>query len=108
MKISRIAAPAGIRTGPVSLRRSRVSLGRWAMTAAVCRTSASFITSAAWNCSGPAPSQRRAPLTSTPMPGISTATSITKLPISSSGVMRRTVSRPCRESRCMQTSPTAP
>ena len=42
-------------------RRSR---GRAESTAAACRTSASFMISAGWNCSGPAPSQRRAPLTS--------------------------------------------
>ena len=39
-------------------------VGRVATTDAAWRTSASFITSDGWNCSGPAPSQRRAPLTS--------------------------------------------
>ena len=42
--------------------------------------------SAGWNCSGPAPSQRRAPLTSTPKPGTSTSSSRTKAASSSSGV----------------------
>ena len=32
------------------------------------------MSSEGWNCSGPAPSQRCAPLTSTPTPGIFTAT----------------------------------
>ena len=43
-----------------------------------------------WNWSGPAPSQRRAPLTLTPMPGILTSTSITNAAISSAAVKRRT------------------
>ncbi len=76
--------------------------------AAACRTSASFITSAGWNCSGPAPSQRRAPLTVTPKPGSSTSTSSTNEPNSSAGVKRRTCSSPWRESRCITTSPQAP
>ena len=44
------------------VRRLRAIFGRAAITAAACRTSASFMISVGWNCSGPAPSQRRAPL----------------------------------------------
>jgi hypothetical protein len=63
-------------------------------TAATCSTSASFITSAGWNWSGPAPIQRRAPFTVTPKPGSSTSTSSTNAPTSSIGVKRRTGARP--------------
>ena len=52
--------------------------GRAARIAATCSTSASFITSDGWNVSGPAPSQRRAPLICRPKPGIRTSTSSTK------------------------------
>ena len=67
--ISSTAAPPTPITGPTTVRRLRAIFGRAAITAAVCRTSASFMISLGWNCSGPAPSQRRAPLTLTPMPG---------------------------------------
>ena len=77
-------------------------------TAAACSTSAIFITSDGWNVSGPAPSQRRAPLTSTPTPGIRTSTSMTAAAPTSSGVKRRAAVSPWREIRCMTASPTAP
>ena len=67
--ISSTAQPPGRKIGPATPRRLRASFGRADRTAAACRTSASFISSAGWNCSGPAPSQRRAPLTVTPKPG---------------------------------------
>ena len=61
-----------------------------------------------WNCSGPAPSQRRAPLTLTPMPGILTSTSITNAAISSAAVKRRTYSSFSREMTYIAISPKAP
>ena len=49
---STAAAPTPI-IGPAAVRRLWASLGRAAMIDAECRTSASFISSAGWNCSGP-------------------------------------------------------
>ena len=66
LRISSIAAPPTPSTGPATPRRLRAIRGRALRTAAVCSTSASFITSDGWNVSGPAPSQRRAPLIRTP------------------------------------------
>ena len=71
--ISSTAAAPTPMTGPAAVRRLWAIFGRAEMTAAECRTSASFISSAGWNWSGPAPIQRRAPLIFTPMPGISTS-----------------------------------
>ena len=82
---STAAAPTPI-TGPAAVRRLWASLGRAAMIDAECRMSASFISSAGWNCSGPAPIQRRAPLILTPMPGISTSSSRTNAISSRCGV----------------------
>ena len=107
-RISSTQAPPTPSTGPATPRRLRAIFGRAARTAAMCSTSASFITSDGWNVSAPAPSQRRAPLTSTPMPGISTSTSITHAASRIRRVQRRAATRPWRESRCMTTSPTAP
>ena len=83
--ISSTAQPAGRKIGPATRRRFGTIFGFADSTAAACRTSASFISSAGWNCSGPAPSQRRAPLTVTPKPGIRTSTSSTNEPSSSAG-----------------------
>ena len=88
------AQPPGTKIGRATLRRVGALRRVPESTAAACSTSASFITSAGWNCSGPAPSQRRAPFTVTPKPGSSTSTSSTKAPISSAGVKRRTCSSP--------------
>ena len=82
---STAAAPTPM-IGPAAVLRLWASLGRAEMIDAACRTSASFISSAGWNCSGPAPSQRRAPLIFTPKPGTSTSTSRTKLMSSRAGV----------------------
>ena len=95
-------------TGPATVLSERAIFGRAAITAAVCRTSASFMISLGWNWSGPAPSQRRAPLTRTPMPGILTRISITNAAISSAAVKRRTYSRSRREMTYIAISPTAP
>ena len=105
--ISSTAAAPGRKIGPAA-RRLRVIFGRAAIIAQACSTSASFMISAGWNWSGPAPSQRRAPLIRTPKPGISTSRSRTKATTSSSGVTLRTLSRPMRESTCITTRPTAP
>jgi len=62
-----------------------------------------------WNCTGPAPSQRCAPLMRTPMPGSLTAISSTNDSASSAGVTRLTTSiPPPRASICMTTRPMAP
>jgi hypothetical protein len=61
-----------------------------------------------WNCSGPAPSQRRAPLTSMPTPGIFTATSSAKETASMIGPKRCATSSPRRAMTCMTTRPSAP
>ena len=61
-----------------------------------------------WNCIGPAPSQRRAPLTLTPMPGSSTSTSNANATSSSTGVSRRIAASPWRDSTCIATSPIPP
>ena len=84
--ISSTAAPATPITGPVSVRIERAIFGRFAITPEMCRTSAIFMISLGWNCSGPKPSQRCAPLTLTPTPGTLTIRSITKLAISSAPV----------------------
>ena len=52
------------------------------------------MTSDGWNWSGPAPSQRRAPLISTPRPGTLTAISIAKATASSGPVSLTTERRP--------------
>ena len=97
-------------TGPATRsQRARRSSAARAITAAMCRTSASFMISLGWNCSGPAPSQRRAPLTRTPTPGIWTSTQHHE--------GARAAARPCsagrarafrRETTCIPISPTAP
>ena len=84
--ISSTAAPPTPSTGPASRRRLRAIFGRAESTAAACSTSASFISSEGWNCSGPTPSQRRAPLIFTPKPGISTSSSSTNAASTNSGV----------------------
>ena len=86
--------------------RSRA--GFVASTPAACRTSASFMSSEGWNCSGPAPSQRCAPLIETPTPGTFTATSSANEMASSAGVRRGSSSSPPRASTCSTTSPIAP
>ena len=68
--MSRTAQPPGRKTGRATRRSVGAPRRAPDSTAEACSTSASFITSAAWNWSGPAPSQRRAPLTLTPIPGI--------------------------------------
>ena len=73
-----IAAPATMSSGRMTPRIDRRRDGFVASTPAACRTSASFMSSEGWNCSGPAPSQRCAPLIETPTPGILTATSSAK------------------------------
>ena len=105
---SSTAQPPTPITGTITSRRERAIFGRSASTAAECRISASFISSDGWNCSGPAPSHRRAPLISSPIPGTSTSSSSTNAPASSHGVNRRTCARLCRDSTFIATSPTAP
>ena len=74
--ISTIAAPATSSSGRMTAaHRPQPRRASSRARPAACRTSASFMSSDGWNCSGPAPIQRCAPLISTPMPGILTATS---------------------------------
>ena len=62
-----------------------------------------------WNCSGPAPSQRRAPLTLTPIPGSSTSDEQHERDDQQQpGVSRRIVASPWRESTCIATRPMPP
>src|SRR3954452_14588707 len=104
---SRIAMPAMTSSGMTSCGL-RIRPGRWARSFAPCRTSASLAISDGWNCSGPAPSHRRAPLTLTPRPGTFTASRQTNANASSAGVSRTTLSRSPRAMPCMATSPSAP
>src|SRR5665809_158250 len=84
--ISSTAQPPTPITGAATVRRLRASFGLAASTEAACSTSASFISSEGWNCSGPAPSQRRAPLTFSPSPGTRTITSSTNAASTKHGV----------------------
>ena len=86
----------------------RMRSGRRSSRFAPYRTSASLSTSEGWNCSVPAPIQRRAPLTGTPIPGTSVASVRPSETASNSGVIRRTPSNPWRASQCIATSPIAP
>ncbi len=108
LAISSTAQPPTPRIGPPSARRLRLIFGRAASTPATCSTSATFITSLGWNCSGPAPSQRRAPLICSPMPGSRTAISMANEAKSSSRVCLRKNVSGSRDTTCMPTSPTAP
>ena len=76
--MSSAAAPATSSSGLITPLSVCSRLGLPASSPAAYSTSDSFMISLGWNCSGPAPIQRRAPLTSTPMPGIFTATSSPK------------------------------
>ena len=84
------------------------SFGRLASICAQNRIRAIFITSEGWIWSGPAASQAREPLTSTPTPGTITTTQRKKAPIRISGVIGRSALTPRRANRCMTTSPIAP
>ena len=84
--ISSTAAPPTPMIGPTMVFRLRAIFGRAESTAAACSTSASFMTSDGWNCRGPAPIQRRAPLIFRPMPGISTSSISTNAPSTNHGV----------------------
>ena len=95
-------------SGRRSARRSCTWRGRFASSVAEYSTSASFNSSDGSNCSGPTPSQRRAPLTVTPRCGTCTASTSTIEVASSGPVKRVTSSMPLRASTRMTTSPTAP
>ena len=69
-----------------AVERLRTRFGRAASSCAAYSTSDTFSSSEGWNCSGPAPSQRVAPFTVTPMPGSITAHVSANEPTSSSGV----------------------
>ena len=84
---SRQAAPTTISSGLASSRRSCTRWGRRASSVAAYSTSASFISSEGWNWSGPAPIQRRAPLTRTPTCGTCTASTSTNDDASSGAVI---------------------
>ena len=98
----RSSAKAAPTTSSSGLKRPPsvcVLRGRAASSWAAYRTSASLSSSEGWNWSGPAASQRVAPLTSTPTPGIITATVRKKAAMSSSGVMALIEAKPRREAR---------
>ena len=107
--ISSTAAPPTPITGPAIGLRLRAIFGRAESTAAACSTSASFMISDGWNCSGPAPSQRRAPLISHAEAGDQHEQQQhergeQRAAACSGGRARG----PWRESRCIATRPIAP
>ena len=83
-------------------------LGLLASSIAAYRISDSLSNSEGWNWSGPAPSQRVAPFTVTPKPGIITSTVSPKEPTSRTGVRALITLRPWREARCSTTRPASP
>jgi hypothetical protein len=106
--ISRHAAPATTTSG-LAISLSDITIrGLLASRWTAYSTSASFMSSEGWNCTGPAPIQRRAPLISTPIPGIFTSTRSTNATPSSGGVSRRTASRRMRDAAWSATKPIVP
>ena len=89
-------------------RRVRTDSGRVDRSWAAYRTIETFRSSDGWNWNAPAPIQRVAPFTVTPMPGSIAATVSAKEPASSSGVSARMTLSPCRDARCRSTSPASP
>jgi|GEM_PF-6245568 len=105
---SRIAAPTTSKSGRERSRRSCTRCGRLASSVAPYSTSAIFISSEGWNCNGPAPIQRFAPLTLTPMCGTCTASTSANEITSSGPVIAWTLATPSRASTRINTSPIAP
>ena len=105
---SRHAAPTTSSNGLNSVPSRLTDAGRSASSRAVYSTSATFSSSEGWNCSGPAPSQRVAPLMVTPIPGSITATVSANATPSSAGVSRLTAARPLRENQYMANRPIRP
>ena len=102
------AAPTTSSSGLTSPPMLRTEAGRAASSWAAYRISDTFSSSEGWNCSGPAPSQRVAPFTVTPKPGIITSTVSPNEATSSMGARPRMTFRPCREAKCIATSPSSP
>ena len=86
----------------------RTDSGRVDRSWAAYRTIETFRSSDGWNWNAPAPIQRVAPFTVTPMPGSIAATVSANEPARSSGVSARMTLSPCREARCRSTSPASP
>ena len=102
------AKPTTISSGLTMPPSVWIDFGRAASSCAAYRISANLRISEGWNWSGPAPSQRVAPFTVTPMPGTITASVRPNPASTTSGVSALSWRRSCCEMKCSATSPTAP